>query len=95
MWLSSYLHCLSHFRYRCIEGLTAFAQPILDLICQHTGMVGSMFLMGPEPADGGRINVIGYEDFFPFTMHSSHCFQYPFWCDIGRRQDELWRVGEA
>jgi len=44
--------------YRCIEELVSFVQPLLDLICDYTGMKVSMFAGGPEPADGGRINVI-------------------------------------
>lgn len=52
----------SHFRHpgRCIEGIVGFSQPILDLICAHTGMKATLIVGGPEPADGGRLNIIRY-----------------------------------
>ena len=45
---------------RCIEGLVGFAQPFLDLICQATGWKVTMIAGGPEPAHGGRLNVIRF-----------------------------------
>jgi len=42
----------------CIDGITAFVEPLLDLVCAHTGMVAYAEFGGPEPADGGRLNVI-------------------------------------
>ena len=45
---------------RCILSLPKFAQSILDLICEATGMKGSMFFGGPEPAQGGRLQLIRY-----------------------------------
>jgi len=33
-------------------------EPILDLICAHTGMVAYAEFGGPEPADGGRLNIV-------------------------------------
>ena len=37
-----------------------FAQPILDLICDATGWKCSLIAGGPEPAHGGRLNIIRY-----------------------------------
>ena len=34
-------------------------QPVLDLVARHTGMVLSLLMGGPEPAAGGRLNIIG------------------------------------
>lgn len=45
---------------RCIEGVSGIVQPILDVICAYTGMKATLLVGGPEPADGGRINVIRY-----------------------------------
>jgi hypothetical protein len=44
----------------CIQGLAKFVQPILDLISTHTGFQVTMLARGPEPADGGHLNVIRY-----------------------------------
>ena len=43
---------------RCIQGLVHFAQPILDLIGEATGWACSLIAGGPEPAHGGRLNMI-------------------------------------
>ncbi|KAJ3487040.1 hypothetical protein NLJ89_g11753 [Agrocybe chaxingu] len=45
-------------RQRCIEGLVRFMEPILDLVCEATGWKASFMAGGPEPAVGGRLNVI-------------------------------------
>ncbi|KAF8199484.1 hypothetical protein BJ912DRAFT_844898 [Pholiota molesta] len=45
-------------RQRCIYGLVNFMQPILDLICEATGWKATFIAGGPEPAHGGRLNVI-------------------------------------
>ncbi|KAF9553017.1 hypothetical protein CPC08DRAFT_728206 [Agrocybe pediades] len=45
-------------RQRCIEGLVRFMQPILDLVAEATGWKCSFMAGGPEPAHGGRLNVI-------------------------------------
>ncbi|EDR08989.1 uncharacterized protein LACBIDRAFT_296646 [Laccaria bicolor S238N-H82] len=45
-------------RQRCIAALPNFAQPILDLIHTHTNMQATLIVGGPEPADGGRLNII-------------------------------------
>ncbi|KJA12734.1 hypothetical protein HYPSUDRAFT_210178 [Hypholoma sublateritium FD-334 SS-4] len=46
-------------RQRVIESLGQIMQPILDLVADHTGWKVSMIAGGPEPADGGRLNVVG------------------------------------
>ena len=35
-------------------------QPLLDLIVEHTWMRVMLLVGGPEPAAGGRLNIIGY-----------------------------------
>jgi hypothetical protein len=55
----------------------SFAQPLLDLICEYTGMKASLFVGGPEPADGGRINIIKWVVISPIPsiltlLHSMH-----------------------
>lgn len=58
----SFVHSirLTDLRSRCIGRLSGFAQPFLDLICDHTGMKATLLVGGPEPADGGRLNIIRY-----------------------------------
>lgn len=43
---------------RCIDGVPSLVQPLLDLLSEFTGMPGTLIMGGPEPADGGRLNVI-------------------------------------
>ncbi|PPQ81535.1 hypothetical protein CVT26_011043 [Gymnopilus dilepis] len=43
----------------CINNLASLMQPILDLLVAHTGMRFTMLGGGPEPAAGGRLNIIG------------------------------------
>ncbi|PPQ88063.1 hypothetical protein CVT26_007993, partial [Gymnopilus dilepis] len=45
-------------RQRCILGLVRFIQPVLDLVCEATGWKASFTAGGPEPAHGGRLNII-------------------------------------
>ncbi|KDR64898.1 hypothetical protein GALMADRAFT_1350442, partial [Galerina marginata CBS 339.88] len=45
-------------RQHCIDGITAFMQPILDLVFEFTGMPTTFMMGGPEPADKGRLNII-------------------------------------
>ncbi|KAJ3494137.1 hypothetical protein NLJ89_g10871 [Agrocybe chaxingu] len=45
-------------RQRCIQGIVRFMQPILDLLCEGTGFCATLMCGGPEPADGGRLNII-------------------------------------
>jgi hypothetical protein len=42
----------------CIQGLATFVQLILDGISALTGLQVTMLAGGPEPADGGHLNVI-------------------------------------
>jgi len=46
--------------HRCIQNLTKFVQPILDGICAVTGWKVSLIAGGPEPSQGGRLNMIRY-----------------------------------
>ena len=46
---------------RCIQSLVRFMQPILDLTSQATGWPLTLITGGPEPAHGGRLNVIRYK----------------------------------
>lgn len=46
--------------YRVINCLPKFIEPLLDLIADHTGWNISVIAGGPEPADGGRLNIIRY-----------------------------------
>jgi len=39
-------------------------QPILDLVSEATGWKCSIIADGPEPAHGGRLNMIRYTFFF-------------------------------
>ena len=43
-----------------INCLPKFILPLLDLIADHTGWKVSIIAGGPQPADGGRLNMIGY-----------------------------------
>ncbi|KDR79066.1 hypothetical protein GALMADRAFT_64225, partial [Galerina marginata CBS 339.88] len=45
-------------RQQCIDGITGFMQPILDLVFEFTGMPTTFMMGGPEPADKGRLNII-------------------------------------
>ena len=50
----------TYLSFRCIQGLTKFVQPILDGICAATGWKATFIAGGPEPAHGGRLNVLRY-----------------------------------
>ncbi|KAF9037287.1 hypothetical protein BJ165DRAFT_1532666 [Panaeolus papilionaceus] len=43
---------------RCINNLTAVAQPLLDTMTEATKWKGMLVLGGPSPAEGGRLNMI-------------------------------------
>ncbi|KDR67147.1 hypothetical protein GALMADRAFT_1358709 [Galerina marginata CBS 339.88] len=45
-------------RQVCIDGITSFMQPILDLVVEFTGMRVTFMMGGPEPATQGRMNII-------------------------------------
>ena len=60
---SGQLVCMSqnaYLSYRCIQGLTKFIQPILDGVCAAIGWKVTFIAGGPEPAHGGRLNVLRY-----------------------------------
>ncbi|KAJ8580374.1 hypothetical protein M405DRAFT_869522 [Rhizopogon salebrosus TDB-379] len=42
----------------CISRLGTFVEPILELISAATGMQASFIAGGPEPVDGGCLNII-------------------------------------
>ncbi|PPQ84374.1 hypothetical protein CVT26_007383 [Gymnopilus dilepis] len=46
-------------RQTCINGLANFMQPVLDRVVEATGMCVVLLAGGPEPAAGGRLNIIG------------------------------------
>ena len=48
-----FLHAL-----RAIEAIARFVQPVLEGIFLRTGWPVSLFAGGPEPADGGRLNLV-------------------------------------
>ena len=43
---------------RAIQGLDRVVKPFLDYICQTTGWKASVIMGGPEPAQGGQLNVV-------------------------------------
>ncbi|PPQ97914.1 hypothetical protein CVT26_002990 [Gymnopilus dilepis] len=47
----------------CIDGVTSFMQPILDLVVEYTGLRGMLLLGGNEPA-AQQLNVIGIHSGF-------------------------------
>ncbi|CAA7268956.1 unnamed protein product [Cyclocybe aegerita] len=55
-------------RQLCIEHIVELMQPILDLMCEGTGFCATLMCGGPEPANGGRLKVIGYD--VPFVQMS-------------------------
>lgn len=63
--LQKYVHSCFHCdckttktQIRCIQGLPQLIQPILDTICAATGWKATFIAGGPEPAHGGRLNVL-------------------------------------
>lgn len=58
---ASVIHLLTNiFLCRVINSIGKFVEPILDLIAEHTGWKLSVIAGGPEPAKGGRLNMIRY-----------------------------------
>ena len=43
--------------------MSKFVAPFLDMLGEATGLKVSLFAGGPEPADGGRLNLIRYDPF--------------------------------
>ncbi|KAM6489701.1 hypothetical protein JOM56_014724 [Amanita muscaria] len=66
----------------CIEHLPKFVQPILDLICEHTGWKATLIAGGPEPADGGQLNVL--------SIHSGMVLG-PVGMNFGRSEREAYK----
>ena len=60
---SHFLGCDAEALLSCIQALTLFVTPILDLICEATGWKASLIAGGPEPAHAGRLNVLWYVPF--------------------------------
>ncbi|KAL0565385.1 SERTA domain-containing protein 3 [Marasmius crinis-equi] len=88
-------------RQACIDRLGLFCKPILDGICARTGWVATVILGGPEPRDGGRLNMIAY-------VFGSFCYRYllidvlssihggtpakgPIQIDWGRSEINVWK----
>ncbi|PPQ78995.1 hypothetical protein CVT26_003941 [Gymnopilus dilepis] len=46
-------------RQACINGIAGAIQPVCDLIHEATGMQVLLLVGGPEPAAGGRLNILG------------------------------------
>ncbi|PPQ76699.1 hypothetical protein CVT26_004469 [Gymnopilus dilepis] len=44
--------------FRAIQGLVRVAKPFLDFVCKATGWKASIIAGGPEPAHGGKLNVM-------------------------------------
>ncbi|PPQ97109.1 hypothetical protein CVT26_001077 [Gymnopilus dilepis] len=42
----------------CIDQIASLIQPALDTVTKYTGMKATFIMGGPEPADGGEVNVI-------------------------------------
>jgi len=65
-------------------------QSILDLISKATGMKGSMFFGGPEPAHGGRLQLIRHVvRSIDLSVHANIVLQCPFRQNDRQRKDEL------
>ncbi|KAF9552566.1 hypothetical protein CPC08DRAFT_714521 [Agrocybe pediades] len=48
-------------RQKYIQGVGQFMQPILDLICKSTGWKATLIAGGPDPAHGGRLNMVSLD----------------------------------
>ncbi|PPQ77494.1 hypothetical protein CVT26_006140 [Gymnopilus dilepis] len=51
-------------RQKCIQALTRVSQPILDAFAKTTGWKVTLLAGGPEPADGGKLNIISVHSGF-------------------------------
>lgn len=51
---------ISDTSIRVITNLAKVVEPILDVLAAFTGFKFSLLGGGPEPADGGRLNMIWY-----------------------------------
>ncbi|KAL0564633.1 SERTA domain-containing protein 3 [Marasmius crinis-equi] len=70
-------------RQACIDRLPTFCKPISDGICARTGWVATLVLGGPEPRDGGRLNVI--------AIHGGTPTQGPVQMDWGASEATMWK----
>ncbi|KAL0566299.1 SERTA domain-containing protein 3 [Marasmius crinis-equi] len=70
-------------RQACINNLGDFCKPILDGICERTGMAASIVVGGPEPQDGGRINVL--------AIHGGPLSGGDVPMDWGRSEVQVWK----
>lgn len=62
------LYCYTDSCIRIIAALPKFIEPILDAIGEYTGWKASFIAGGPEPADGGRLNMIRYDFVAPVLL---------------------------
>lgn len=49
---------------RCIQGLVQFIQPIIDHVSEATGWPISVITGGPEPAQGGQLQILTFVSHF-------------------------------
>ncbi|PPQ73280.1 hypothetical protein CVT26_015231, partial [Gymnopilus dilepis] len=54
----------------CIDGIATTMQPALDALAEFTGMRVTLLAGGPEPAAGGRLNIIGRRTYNHSSLHS-------------------------
>ncbi|KAL0570881.1 SERTA domain-containing protein 3 [Marasmius crinis-equi] len=69
----------------CIDRLNEFCMPILDGIAERTGWCCSLLLGGPEPRDGGRLNMV--------ALHAGKPTSGPVKMQFGRSEVQAWRSG--
>lgn len=44
----------------CLERLPSVIKPLIDVVVEATGCLVSVYVGGPEPADGGRLHISSY-----------------------------------
>ncbi|PBK63579.1 hypothetical protein ARMSODRAFT_1023781 [Armillaria solidipes] len=44
----------------CLERLPSVVKPLIDIIVQATGCLVSIYVVGPQPADGGRLHIASF-----------------------------------
>ncbi|KAL0566534.1 SERTA domain-containing protein 3, partial [Marasmius crinis-equi] len=70
-------------RQACIDRLNEFCGPILDGIAERTGWSCSLLLGGPEPRDGGRLNML--------ALHAGPPTTGPVKMQFGRAEIGAWK----
>lgn len=55
--------------FSVIAALPTILEPIFDLLAEYTGWRFSGIAGGPEPADGGRLNMIMYVQYYLFKIY--------------------------